>query len=329
VKTFTRSLMVQFEDIQEALVRIKDIINHTPVMSSRTLNAMLNASVYFKCENFQRMGAFKFRGAYNAISQLTPEQQAGGIITHSSGNHAQAVALAAQLLGIHATIVMPDAAPRVKVEATRGYGGEVVFCENTLAAREATTNELIDQFGYTLIHPYDNDSVICGQGTAALELLQEVGDLNLMFAPVGGGGLVSGTAIAAKGFNPEMKVYACEPQLADDAYRSMQVGKIQTNDHPITIADGLRTNLCDRTFTIIQQYVDQILLVSEEEILAAMRFLWERMKIVVEPSGAVPLAAVLSQQVPVKGQKIGVILSGGNVDLADFFQLLESKITKS
>ncbi len=318
--------MIQYSDIQDACNRIKGIANKTPVMTSRPLNAQLEAFVYFKCENFQRMGAFKFRGAYNAISQLSAAQKKKGIITHSSGNHAQAVALASQLLGIKATIVMPKNSPQVKVNATRGYGAEVVFCESTLASREDTTNKLITQHGYTLVHPYDNDDVISGQGTAALELLMEVGNLDAIIAPVGGGGLLSGTAIAAKGFNPKIKIYAGEPKNADDAYRSLQAGKILTNDYPNTIADGLRTNLCDRTFNIIRQHVDQILTVTEQEILRAMRFLWERMKLVVEPSGAVSLAGVLSGQVPTKAKKIGVILSGGNVDLEDFFKILERKI---
>lgn len=318
--------MVQFSDIQQAYNRIKGVAHKTPVMTSRTLNAQLDASVFFKCENFQRMGAFKFRGAYNAISQLSAAQKKKGIITHSSGNHAQAVALASQLLGIKATIVMPRNSPKVKVNATRGYGAEVVFCESTLASREATTNQLVTQYGYTLVHPYDNDNVICGQGTCALELLMEVGNLDAICAPVGGGGLLSGTAIAAKGFNPKIKVYASEPKNADDAYRSIQAGKILTNEHPKTIADGLRTNLCERTFNIIQKNVDQIVTVTELEILRAMRFLWERMKIVVEPSGAVSLAGVLSGQVPTKSHKIGVILSGGNVDLEDFFSILEKQI---
>ncbi len=318
--------MIQYSDIQDACNRIKGIANKTPVMTSRTLNAQLEAFVYFKCENFQRMGAFKFRGACNAISQLSAAQKKKGIITHSSGNHAQAVALASQLLGIKATIVMPKNSPQVKVNATRGYGAEVVFCESTLASREDTTNKLIAQHGYNLVHPYDNDDVISGQGTAALELLMEVGNLDAIIAPVGGGGLLSGTAIAAKGFNPKIKVYAGEPKNADDAYRSLQAGKILTNDYPNTIADGLRTNLCDRTFNIIRQQVDQILTVTEQEILRAMRFLWERMKLVVEPSGAVSLAGVLSGQVPTKAKKIGVILSGGNVDLEDFFKILERKI---
>ncbi len=318
--------MVEYSNIQDALNRIKGIANKTPVMTSRTLNAQLNSSIFFKCENFQRMGAFKFRGAYNAISQLSTAQKKKGIITHSSGNHAQAVALASQILGIKATIVMPKNSPLVKVNATRGYGAKVVFCESTLASREETTNKLIAQHGYTLVHPYDNDQVISGQGTAALELLMEVGNLDAIFAPVGGGGLLSGTAIAAKGFNPNIKVYAGEPKNADDAYRSMREGKILTNDHPNTIADGLRTNLCERTFNIIRQNVDQIVTVTEQEILHAMRFLWERMKLVVEPSGAVSLAGLLSGQINTQGQKIGVILSGGNVDLEDFFKKLERKI---
>ena len=318
--------MIQYSDIQDAYNRLKGVVNHTPTMTSRTLNAKVGAFVFLKCENFQRMGAFKFRGAYNAISRLNGVQKQYGIITHSSGNHAQAVALAAQILGLKAIIVMPKNSPQVKINATRGYGAEVVQCENTLASREETTNKLIAQFGYQLVHPYDNDDVICGQGTAALELLTEIKSLDAIIAPVGGGGLLSGTAVAAKGFNPKIKVFGSEPRNADDAFRSLKAGKILTNDHPNTIADGLRTNLCNRTFAIIKQYVDEIITVSEQEILEAMRFLWERMKLVVEPSGAVSLAGLLSNQINLKGQRVGVIISGGNIDLEEFFTLLEKKI---
>lgn len=318
--------MNNYTDVQNAYERIKTVINKTPVMTSRTLNAQLNASVYFKCENFQRMGAFKFRGAYNTISQLNQEQKRIGIITHSSGNHAQAVALASKLLGVKAVIVMPENSPSVKVNATRGYGAEVVFCESNLKSRETTTNKLIEEHGYILIHPYDNDNVICGAGTATLELLNEIKDINMVFAPVGGGGLLSGTCIASKGFNPAIKVYGCEPKLADDTFRSLKAGKIMTNDHPDTIADGLRTNLCERTFKIIRENIEEIVTITEEEILDAMRFLWERMKLVVEPSGAVSLAGVSLKKVEVKNKKIGVIISGGNIDLDDFFTLLKNKI---
>ncbi|MFX0100577.1 MAG: pyridoxal-phosphate dependent enzyme [Candidatus Hodarchaeota archaeon] len=322
--------MVLFSEIEDAYNRIKGTINHTPVMTSRTLNEMVKGTVYIKCENYQRMGAFKFRGAYNTISQLSKEQKAKGVVTHSSGNHAQAVALASKLLGIKATIVMPDVSPVVKVNATRDtYGATVVMCKNTQQDRESTTQELIDEHGYTLVHPYDNDDVIRGAGTAAYELIQEKGDIDYMFCPVGGGGLLSGTAIATKGCCPSSKVIAVEPELANDAYRSFKEKKLLKNEStPRTIADGLRTNLSERTFKIIIENVDQIILVSEREILDALRFIWERMKMIVEPSGAVPLAGVLSGQLDLENKRIGVIISGGNIDLGAFFKLLEEKLPK-
>lgn len=320
--------MVTFKDVESAYERIKSVVNKTPVMTSRTLNDRLKAEVFFKCENYQRIGAFKFRGAYNALSRLSEEQSDRGVIAHSSGNHAQALALAAKLSGIKAVIVMPKSSPAVKVKATRdSYGAEVVFCENTIQSRQETSTKLIEQYGYTLVHPYDNDNIICGAGTAALELLRETGPLDMVFAPVGGGGLLSGTAIASKGLNSGVKVYAGEPEKVNDAYRSIKAGKILTNDTINSIADGLLTNLCERTFAIIRKYVEQIITVSEEEILHAMRFIWERMKMVVEPSGSVSLAAVLSGQVPVKNKKIGIIISGGNIDLDSFFAILQKRIT--
>lgn len=319
--------MVTYSDIQAAYERIKDVINRTPVMTSRTLNNLLNASAFLKCENFQRMGAFKFRGAYNAISQLSPAERTRGVIAHSSGNHAQAVALASKLLGIKAVIVMPENSPKVKVTATREtYAAEVVFCGNNVESREITTAKLIDEYGYTLIHPYDNDDVICGAGTATLELVNQIGEIDILFAPIGGGGLMSGNSIAAKGSNPRIKVYGCEPQLADDAYRSLKAGTILTNRNPNTIADGLRTNLSERTFQIIQKNVDEIILVSEQEIINAMRFLWERMKLIVEPSGAVPLASIFTKKIDLSGQRIGVIISGGNIDLDAFFNMMQIQI---
>ncbi|MHA1270891.1 MAG: threonine ammonia-lyase [Candidatus Helarchaeota archaeon] len=319
--------MVKFSDIQSAYERIKNIVNKTPVMTSRTLDKLLNATIYLKCENFQRIGAFKFRGAYNAISQLGQEEKSRGVITHSSGNHAQAVALSSKILNIKAVIVMPRSSPQVKVNATKNtYKAEVVFCENNIESREKTTNKLIEKSGFTLIHPYDNDNVICGAGTITIELLKEIEDLDMLFAPIGGGGLISGNSIAAKGINPNIQVYGCEPELADDAYRSIKAGKILKNKNPNTIADGLRTNLCERTFKIIQKNVDEIILVSEKEIINAMRFLWERMKLIVEPSGAVPLAGIMSKKIDIKGKKVGVIISGGNIDLNDFFTILLNKI---
>ena len=314
--------MVTFADIESAYERIKNTVNRTAVVTNRTLNNRLEAEFFFKCENFQRIGAFKFRGAYNAVNCLSEEQKARGVIAHSSGNHAQALALAAKLAGIKAVIVMPKSSPAVKVNATRDtYGAQVVFCENTITSRQETAGELIEKFGYTMVHPYDNDNVIAGAGTAALELLQECGSLDMIFVPVGGGGLLSGTSIAAKGFFPGIKVYAVEPEAVDDAYRSFQSGKICVNETTNSIADGLLTNLCERTFSIIKKNVEQIVTVSEEEIKQAMRFIWERMKLVVEPSGAGSLAGVLSGKVPVKNRRVGIIISGGNVDLNAFFEV--------
>jgi threonine dehydratase len=313
-------IMVIYSDVLAAYQRLSGNVNRTPVMQSRTLNRCLNAEVFLKCENFQRIGAFKFRGAFNALSLLPEDQKKKGVITHSSGNHAQAIALASQLLGIKAVIVMPKNSPAVKVNATKGYGAEVILCENTVESRQATTDALIAQFGYTLVHPYDNDNVIAGAGTAAYELLQDLPDLDLIIAPVGGGGFLSGTCIASKGFNPKIQIYAAEPFLADDAYQSLQAGTIRKNiGPPKTIADGLLTNLCDRTFKIIRENVNRIVRVTDEQIIDAMQFLWERMKIVVEPSGAVSLAALLSGEIDVIGKKVGVMISGGNLDLNAFF----------
>ncbi|KKM72609.1 hypothetical protein LCGC14_1418780 [marine sediment metagenome] len=320
--------MVEYQDILEAYERIKLIINKTPVMTSRTLNKLVNAEIYLKCENFQRIGAFKMRGAYNAISLLSQEQKKKGVIAHSSGNHAQAVALSAKLLGIKATIVMPETSQQVKINATKDtYGAEVVMCKNSLEARQKITQNLINKHGFTLIHPYDNDNVIAGAGTAAFELLNQIDGLNMIFAPVGGGGLLSGTLIATKGFNPYIKVYAVEPKNVDDAYRSMKSGKIETNKTINSIADGLLTTLSKRTFNIIHKNVEKIITVTEREILEAMRFIWERMKLVVEPSGANSLAGVLSRKISVENKKVGVIISGGNIDITDFFKLIENKIT--
>jgi threonine dehydratase len=318
--------MITYEEVVDAYQRIKDIVNKTPVMTSRTLNDMVNATIFCKCENFQRMGAFKMRGAYNTVSQLSHEEMERGVITHSSGNHAQALALSARLLGIKAVVVMPSNSPQVKINATKGYGAEVILCEPTLESREETTNALIAEHDYTLVHPYNNDNIIRGAGTAAYELIKEAGDLDLVFCPVGGGGLLSGTSIATKGACPDAKVIAVEPEQANDAYLSFKSGEIVTDTTSNTIADGLRTHLCDRTFAIIKENVDDIILVSEQQIIDAMRFLWERMKIVVEPSGAVSLAGVLSGQIPVQGKRVGIIISGGNIDLGEFFVLMQQKI---
>lgn len=319
--------MVEYQDILAAYDRIKGIINKTPIMTSRTLNELLNAEIYFKCENFQRVGAFKMRGAYNAISLLTKEQLNKGIIAHSSGNHAQAVALSAKLLGIKATIVMPETSQQVKINATKNtYGAEVVMCKNSLKARHNTTQKLIDKYGFTLIHPFNNDNIIAGAGTTAYEFLCQKSELDMIFSPVGGGGLISGTCIAAKGFRKNIKIYGVEPQNVDDAYRSMKSGRIESNETINSIADGLLTTLSEKTFNIIRNNVEKIITVSEQEILNAMRFLWERMKLVVEPSGACSLAGIMSEKISVENKKVGVIISGGNIDITSFFELLDNKI---
>ena len=318
---------VQYSDILAAHERIRRIVNRTPVMSSRTLNTRIDAEVLIKCENLQRMGAFKMRGAYNAVSQLTDDERKHGVITHSSGNHAQAVALAAKLLNVKAVVVMPKNAPQVKVNATRDtYGAEVVFCESTVQSRQETTEKLMATRGLTLIHPYDDERVIAGAGTAALELLQDHPDLDAIVAPVGGGGLLSGTSIAAKGVNSGISVYGVEPRLVDDACRSFKSGRVESNTRTDTIADGLRTNLSERTLYHIRQNVSSIVLVTEQEILDAMRFLWERMKLVVEPSGAVSLAGVLGGKIPVKSKRVGIVVSGGNIDLDGFFAMLAKQV---
>ena len=317
------------EKIVEAYNRINEFINKTPVMKSRTLNDLVSAKVYFKCENFQRVGAFKARGAFNTIQQIITSKPTG-IITHSSGNHAQAVALAARELGIPATIVMPRNAPSVKIEATKGYGATIVECDNNPAARKQKTDELIDKYGYTLVHPYNDLRIIHGAGTAAFELLNEVGKLDYVLTPVGGGGLLSGTSLCVKSMYPDSVVIGVEPENANDAYLSFKDGtKIYPSINPDTIADGLRTNLGDITFDIIMKNVDDIITVSENEIVNAMRFLWERMKLVVEPSGAVPLAGLFKL---VEGElkdlyrdkSIGIIISGGNIDLSEFFDFIST-----
>jgi len=318
--------MITLSDIQAAHARIEKIINRTPIMTSRTINKMLRADVFFKCENFQKAGAFKARGATNALSQLTDEEMERGVVTHSSGNHAQALAMASCLMGVKATIVMPKNAPAVKVEATKEYGAKVIPCGDTEADRVATANSLIEAHGYTMVHPYDDDRIICGAGTAALELLEDTGGVDVIVAPVGGGGLLSGTSLAAKLSNSSIQVFAAEPKGADDACRSYTSGDIVKNDRVQTIADGLRTNISPRTFSIIKEHVDGIVTVSDREIIDAMRLLWERMKIVVEPSGAVSLAGLFTNTMQIAGKRVGVILSGGNIDLGDFFGLLEGKI---
>ncbi len=317
---------MSFQGIKDAFQRIKGIANKTPIMTSRTLNLLFKTQIFFKCENFQRVGAFKFRGAYNALSLLPDKAKKNGVITHSSGNHAQAVALSASILGINATIVMPKGSPISKINATKGYGAKIEFCDNTLKARIQKTEEIRKQKQCILIHPYDNDNIINGQGTAAYELIEEIEKLDIIIVPLGGGGLLGGTAIAAKNLCPKARVIGVEPSLADDGLRSLKAGYIIQSTYPNTIADGLRTSLCDRTFNIIRNLVDDVVTVSEKEILEAMRFHWGRMKIIVEPSGAVPLAAILAEKIEVDNKKIGVIISGGNIDIDPFLKLLEQQI---
>ncbi|WKZ48364.1 MAG: pyridoxal-phosphate dependent enzyme [Anaerolineales bacterium] len=303
------------QDILQAAERIKSYAHRTPVLTNESLNQHVGAQVFLKCENFQKVGAFKFRGACNAVFSLTDEEAARGVATHSSGNHAQALALAARLRGVPAYIVMPKNAPQVKKDAVAGYGGQITYCEPTLQAREAALRQVVESIGAAFIHPYDNERVIAGQGTAALELLSDVPDLDAIIAPVGGGGLISGTAIAATETKKGIRVIAGEPEMADDAYRSMQAGKVLPSDNPQTIADGLLTSLSERTFSIIQSRVDQIITVSEQGIVDAMKFAWERAKIVIEPSAAVAIGVLWEKKVDLAGLKVGVILSGGNVDL--------------
>ncbi|MBK5114536.1 MAG: threonine/serine dehydratase [Candidatus Heimdallarchaeota archaeon] len=315
-----------FDKVEAAYERIKQFVNKTPVMTSTTLNEKLDCECYFKCESFQKIGAFKFRGALNTILQLSKQEKERGVITHSSGNHAQALALAAKIAGIKAVIVMPENAPQVKVNATRGYGAEIIVCGSKPGDREEAVKPLIEKYGYSLVHPSDDLTIIQGAGTSAYELIKEVGELDYVFAPVGGGGFLSGTAIATKGLLPKSKVIAVEPKNADDAYRSFKEGKIFPSINPNTIADGLRTQLGPNTFKVVREYVDDIILVSEEEIVDAMQFLWERMKLVIEPSGAVSLAGVLSKQVNIKNKRVGIMISGGNIDLTDFFTKIKSSI---
>jgi threonine dehydratase len=323
-------ILIDIDEIQEAAERVSAWAHRTPIMTSRAMDARCGGSVLFKCENFQKVGAFKFRGSVNALSRLTDLKRRAGVITHSSGNHAQALALAGRLMGAPVTVVMPRTAPAVKRAATEGYGARIVFCEPTFAARENTTLELMKREGLTLVHPFDDWNVIAGQGTAAWELLDDAGPLDLVLCPVGGGGLIAGTALAVKGRLPEAKVVGAEPANADDARRSLETGTIQHCDDPQTIADGLRTtSIGERTFAVIARLVDQIVAVTEAEILEAMRFIWERMKIVIEPSSAVAVAPLLAGKLDVRGLRVGVILSGGNVDLEQFFQALASRYLSS
>ncbi len=303
------------DDIQQAHARIRGVIHETPVMTCGAINEMFGADLRFKCENFQKVGAFKFRGASNAVLSLSDEEAAKGVATHSSGNHAAAIALAARMRGIESFIVMPDNSPEVKKKAVAGYGAKITFCKPTLKARETTLQAVIDETGAAFVHPYDNFRVVCGQGTCALELVEQIGAFDMIIAPVGGGGLCGGTATAIKGLGLSSKVIGAEPEIADDARESFLTGRLIGSKNTPTIADGLRTSLSELTFAIITDKADDIVTAGEEAIISAMRLIWERMKIIVEPSAVVGLAAIMENKLDVTGKKVVIILSGGNVDL--------------
>ena len=316
MNTYAASL----SDIRDAAQRIVGHAHRTPVFTSTALDELAGCQLFFKCENFQKIGAFKFRGAMNAIACLSEEEAQRGVVTHSSGNHAQAVALAAKLRGISATIVMPTSAPAVKKRAVLGYGATVVDCAPTLEARETTTADVIARTGATLVHAYDNDNVIAGQGTVGLELLDQVANLDAIVTPVGGGGLLAGVALATHYLHPEIDIHAAEPTGADDAYRSMQSGERVRTHSPNTIADGLLTTLGERNWPVVRDLVKQVHLVDDDQIRAAMRLIWERMKLVVEPSAATPLAVALSADFQRLGhQRVALVLTGGNLDLDRMF----------
>ncbi|QRG77201.1 threo-3-hydroxy-L-aspartate ammonia-lyase [Citrobacter sp. R56] len=313
----------EYNDVVAAAQRIEGYANRTPVLTSRTVNDAFSAEVFFKCENYQRMGAFKFRGAMNALSQFTPQQRAAGVVTFSSGNHAQAIALAAKLLNIPATIVMPHDAPAAKVAATKGYGGNVVVYNRYTEDREQIGRDLATKHGLTLIPPYDHPHVIAGQGTAAKELIEEVGPLDVLYVCLGGGGLLSGSALAARHLSPECRIYGVEPEAGNDGQQSFRSGNIVHIDTPKTIADGAQTqHLGQYTFPLIQKHVDDILTVSDQELIDSMIFFAERMKMVVEPTGCLGFAAARANKERLRGKRVGVIISGGNVDISRYSEFL-------
>ena len=303
------------QDLINSHNRIKPFIHDTPVLTSNYVNEITGGEVYFKCENFQKMGAFKMRGAANAILKLSDEQKNNGVVTHSSGNHAQAISLAAKKIGIKAYIVMPSNAPKIKKEAVKGYGGELIECESNIEAREAAAKDLVDSKNATFIHPSNNLDVIIGQGTASKELLEQYGSFDHILVPIGGGGLIAGSALAAKFFGDNCSVIGTEPFEVDDAYRSLLSGKIETNITTNTIADGLRTQLGDKNFPIILNEVKEIIRITEDEIIDSMKLIWQRLKIICEPSCSLPLAGVLKNKHKFKGKKIGIVITGGNIDL--------------
>lgn len=311
------------DDLLQAHERIKSFVHQTSVMTSGSIDALTGCQIFFKCENFQKIGAFKARGAMNAVLSLSEAEREKGVATHSSGNHAQALARAAKIMGIKSYIVMPRTAPEIKKKGVRAFGGEITECEPTLEARIATLAEIIQKTGAVEIHPFNNYDVMAGQATAAIELFDSIEGLDYLVAPVGGGGLLSGTLLAAKYFSPKTKVIAGEPAGADDTFRSLQSGKIEPSQAK-SVADGLLTSLGDKTFPLIKEMVSEVITVTDEEIITAMRLIWERVKIIVEPSCAVPFAAVLKEKAKFSGKKVGIILSGGNVDLERAFMLFDS-----
>ncbi len=312
----SRQSTVTFADVEEAAQRLQGVAHRTPVLTSRTLNELCGNEVFLKCENFQRMGAFKFRGAYNALSRLNPDQRRRGVVAFSSGNHAQAVALSGRLLGIPTRIVMPQGVARVKLEATRGYGAEVLLYDPTAQSLEDLLRQQVEEEGRVLIPPYDHPHVIAGQGTVARELFEEVGELDVLLVPCGGGGLLSGSIVSARALSPRCRVYGVEPEGAADGVRSLETGELQRIEAPETIADGARTpSLGTLPFSIIRRWAAGMLIASDAELIRTMRFLWERLKIVVEPTGALGLAPLFHGRLGIEGQRVGVVLSGGNVDL--------------
>ena len=314
---------LQFRDVEQAAARLEGAAHRTPVLTSTTANARTGAQLFFKCENYQRMGAFKFRGAYNAIARFTDAQRAAGVLTFSSGNHAQAIALSARLAGIRATIIMPQDAPALKVQATREYGGEVIFYDRYTENREEIGRRLAEERGMTLIPPYDHPDVICGQGTAALELFQDVGPLDVLLVPLGGGGLLAGSALAASGLAPGCRVIGVEPEAGDDGRQSLRKGEIVHIGVPKTIADGaMVTHLGEHNFEVIKRRVDEIVTVSDAQLVDTMKFFAERMKMMVEPTGCLGAAAALHGAYPVAGKRVGILISGGNVDLSRFAALV-------
>jgi threonine dehydratase len=314
---------LQYSDVEQAAARLEGAAHRTPVLSSTTANARTGAQLFFKCENYQRMGAFKFRGAYNAIARFTDAQRAAGVLTFSSGNHAQAIALSARLAGIRATIIMPNDAPALKVQATKEYGGEVIFYDRYTENREEIARRLADERGMTLIPPYDHPDVICGQGTAAKELFEEAGPLDVLLVPLGGGGLLAGCALAASGLSPSCRVIGVEPEAGNDGQQSLRKGEIVHIGVPKTIADGaMVTHVGEHNFEVIRRRVDDIVTVSDAQLVETMKFFAERMKMVVEPTGCLGAAAALCGVVPVAGKRVGILISGGNVDLSRFAELV-------